>query len=123
MKLKLFILLVTIATIVVGMFTWFSSNHEHNNDFTLPFILSMLLALVFSITTRFEILKIIFATTMGVLLSIIIKIIIDWHYDPTSHNLFPFEIIIDAFWIFIPSVIGVLPAVLFRWITKKRKQN
>src|SRR5438045_2642527 len=121
MKQKLFILLVTIATMVIGMFTWFSSNHEHNNDFTLPLILTLLLAFAFSILTRFKISKIIFATTIGVLLSIIIKINIDWHYDPTPHNLFPFEILIDASLIFTTAVIGVITAILFRWIIKKRK--
>jgi ammonia channel protein AmtB len=122
MKIKLFISLIIIAAIVVGMFTWFSSNHEHDNDFTLLFSLSILLALLFTITTRLEIVRIIFATTIGVLLSIIIKIIIDWHYNPTSHNLFPFEIIIDAFLIFIVTLIGALAGALFRWIIKKRKQ-
>jgi len=105
------------------MFIWFSSNHEHNNDFTIPLTLTLLLAFAFSIITRFKIAKIIFATTIGVLLSIIIKINIDWHYDPTSHDLFPFEILIDAFVIFVTAIIGVLLAVLFRWITKKRNQN
>jgi hypothetical protein len=122
MKPKPFVLLLITATIVVGMFTWFSSNHEHNNDFTLPGILTMLLALVFSIATRLEILKIIFATTGGVLLSLIIKIIIDGYYDPTSHNLWPFEIIIVGFLILVACVVGVLPGVLFR-LLKKRKHN
>src|SRR5204863_7853491 len=95
MKKRFFAFIVLITVVVTGVFIWFSSDHNHNNDFTIPFILSILFVIVYSIFTAFQINKIVSATIIGVIVALIIKIKIDWQYDPTSHNLFPFEIIID----------------------------
>jgi hypothetical protein len=102
------------------MFIWFSSNHNRNNDFTIPFVLSVLCVLAFSILSQLKIRKIVFATTIGVIVALIIKIIIDWQFDPTSHNLFPFEIMIDLISILIASLIGAAVGLIYRKFIKKK---
>src|SRR5678810_539294 len=105
MKTKLFAFIVLITIVVTGICIWFSSDHNHNNDFTIPFFLTVLFVPVFSILTALQIDKIVSATIIGVIIALIIKIIIDWQFDPTSHNLFPFEIVIDIIAISIASLI------------------
>jgi len=121
MKARLFTLLILISGIVVGVCMWLSSYPEVVRMFTLTFYVTILLTLTFSITTKLELIKIIFATMIGSMLAIIIAIMIDGFFDPTSHNLLPFEIAIDVYWLLIACLIGVLGGALFRWI-KKRKQ-
>ena len=122
MKIRLFILLILIASIVIGVSIWLSSYPEVVGIFTLTFNLSVLLTLAFTILTKVELIKIIFATMLSAMFAIIIAIMIDVSFDPTSHNLLPFEIIIDIYWLLIACLIGVLPGALFRWL-KKRKHS
>ena len=120
MKTRLFAFIVLITVVVTGIFIWFSSYHNHNNDFTIPFVLSVLFALTFTILTELQIKKIVFATTIGVIIALIIKIIIDWQFDPTSHNLFPFEILIDLIIISIASLIGAAIGFIYRKFRKRK---
>src|SRR5204862_2260084 len=120
MKKRFFAFIVLITVVVTGIFIWFSSNHNHNNDFTIPFVLSVLFALTFTILTELQIKKIVFATTTGVITALIIKIIIDWQFDPTSHNLFPFEIVIDLLVISIASLIGAAIGFIYRKFRKRK---
>jgi hypothetical protein len=47
-----------------------------------------------------------------------IDIVHDWHHDPTSHNLFPFEFLIYVF-ISAPVLVGGLVGFLFRrWLRR-----
>ena len=120
MKTRLFAFIVLITVVVTGIFIWFSSIHNHNNDFTVPFILSVLSTLSFSILTELQIKKIVFATTIGIMIALIIKIIIDTQFDPTSHNLFPFEIMIDLIFISIASLIGAAIGFIYRKFRKRK---
>ena len=120
MKTRPFPFIVLITLFVTGIFIWFSSIHNHNNDFTIPFFLSVLFVLAFSILTEFQIMKIVVATIIGVIIALIIKIIIDLQFDPASHNLFPFEIIIDSFFILMASLIGAAVGFIYRKFRKKK---
>jgi len=122
MRKSLFAVAVLIAIAVTGMFIWLSTDYNHNNDMTIPFALSVLFALTLSILTELQTKKILFATIIGVLILIIIKIIIDWQSDPTSHNLFPFEILIDLIVISATSLIGVAMGLIYRGL-RRRKSN
>ena len=118
MKTKLFAFIVLITIVVTGICIWFSSEHNRNNDFTIPFFLTVLFVPVFSILTTLQIERIVSATIIGVIVSLIIKIIIDWQFDPTSHNLFPFEIVIDIIFISIASLIGAAIGFIYRKFIK-----
>jgi len=120
MKTRSVAFIVLISVVVTGIFVWFSSNHNHNNDFTIPLVLSVLFALAFSILTELQLRKIVFATTIGVVTALIIKITIDSQFDPTSHNLFPFEIMIDFVLISIASLIGVAIGFIYRKFRKSK---
>ena len=119
-KKRLFAFIVVMGTVVTGIFIWFSSNHNHNNDSTIPVAVAVLFALTFSIVTELQLKKILFATTVGVIIALIIKIIIDLQFDPTSHNLFPFEILIDLIIISIASLIGAAIGFIFRRVRKQK---
>ena len=120
MKTRPFAFIVLITAIVTGLFIWFSSNHNHNSDFTIPIVLSILFTLSFSILTELQTRRIVFATTIGVMIALIIKIIIDTQYGPTSHNLFPFEIIINSIVISIASLIGAAIGLIYRNFIKTK---
>jgi hypothetical protein len=108
------------TVIVTGTFVWFSSNHNPQNDVAIPFVLAVLFGLTLSILTELQIKKILFATTIGVVIALVIKIIIDWQFDPTSHNLFPFEILIDLVIVSIASLIGGAIGFIYRKFIKPR---
>lgn len=118
MKKGSFAFMVLVTVVVTGMFIWFSSNHNHNKDFTIPLVLSILFAVAFSILSGFQINRIAQATTIGVIAALIIKIVIDLQFDRTSHNLFPFEIIIDLILVSIASLIGVVIGAVYRRFIK-----
>ena len=123
MKTRFFAFIVLITIVVTGIFIWFSFIHNHNNDFTIPFVLSVLFTLLFSILTELQIKKIVFATTIGIMIALIIKIIIDTQFDPTSHNLFPFEIMIGLTFISIASLIGAAIGFVYRKFKKRKFFN
>ena len=52
METRLFAFIVLITVVMTGIFIWFSSIHNHNNDFTIPFVLSVLFTLSFKILTE-----------------------------------------------------------------------
>ena len=120
MKTRLFAFIVLITVIMTGIFLWFSSYHNQSNDFTIPFVLSLLFPLAFSILTELKIKRIVFATIIGVIIALIIKIIIDLRFDPTSHNLFPFEIMIDLFIISIASLVGAAIGFIYRKFRRRK---
>ena len=120
MKTRLFPFIILITFLVTGIFIWFSSYHNHNNDFTIPLLLTVFFALAFSILTELQLRKIVLATMIGVIIALIIKIIIDLRFDPTSHNLFPFEIVIGSFIISIGSLIGAAIGFIYRKFRKRK---
>jgi flagellar basal body-associated protein FliL len=65
MKKRLFAFIVLMTIVVTGIFTWFSSSHNHDSDPAIPFALAVLFALTFSILTELQLRIIPFATTIG----------------------------------------------------------
>jgi predicted neutral ceramidase superfamily lipid hydrolase len=120
MKKRLFAFIVQMTIVVTGIFIWFSSNHNRDNDPAIPSALAVLFALTFSILTELQLRIILFATTIGVEVALVIKIIIDWRFDPTSHNLFPLEVLIDLIIILIASLIGVAIGFIYRKFRKRK---
>jgi len=123
MKKRPLLFIVLITVVVTGIFIWFSSNHNSNGDLTISFVLSGLFALAFSILTGLQLRKIVLATMIGAIMALIIKIIIDWQFDPTSHNLLPFEILIDLVIISIASLIGTGIGLVYRKVRKRKKTD
>lgn len=66
----------------------------------------VLLALSLSLLTKGQEKKIVIIVPSGLIIATIIKIIIDGVSDPTSHNLWPFEIILLAVIGFASAFIG-----------------
>jgi hypothetical protein len=122
-KTKLVIWLVFIAILVAGLPMWFTSNHNHINDLSILLPVALLLAIVFSVLTKLQLKTICFVTVIGVIVSIIIKIIIDTNIDPTSHNLFPFEILIDGFFVLLASLIGAAIGIVIRLLIKSHQEK
>lgn len=120
MKKSLFLVIALVTAIVTGIFIWFSLSHNHNNDFTIPFFLAVFLAFGFSILTQLELSKVVLATTIGETVALMIEIIIDVRSDPSSHNLFPFEVVIDLIVISFASLIGAGIGFIYRKL-KRRK--
>jgi hypothetical protein len=114
------VIIVLATAVATGAFLWFFSNHNHNNDFTIPVSLAILSVLAFSILTELELTRIAFTVIIGVMIALIIKIIIDWQFDPSSHSLFPFEIVIDSFIILVASLIGVAIGLVYRKFIKRK---
>ncbi|HSB94508.1 MAG TPA: hypothetical protein VLC28_15395 [Flavitalea sp.] len=117
--MKSFAGIVFITTIVTGLFTWFSSNHNHNNDIAMTLLLSILFALACDMLTNFDNGKIVFATATGITLALVVKILIDWQFDPTSHNLFPFEIVINFIAASVASLVGIGCGYVYRRIRRR----
>jgi hypothetical protein len=104
MKAKVLALFISVIVIAVPFLI--SSTHNHNNDAGIPLLLSTILALLFVLFIKLEVIISAALTTAGGIIAMIIGMFIDWHYDPTSHNLFPFEIVINTILFFIASIIG-----------------
>ena len=104
MKAKLLALLISVIVIAVPFVI--SSTHNHNNDLGIPLILCTILALLLVLFLKLEVITSAALTTAGGIIAMIIGMFVDWHYDPTSHNLFPFEIVINTILFFIASITG-----------------
>ncbi len=64
-------------------------------------------------------------TTAGFAVAIFLKIVFDLLFvDPTSHNLFPFELVIWGIMAFIPAIAGAfLSSMIFRIINKSHSEK
>jgi membrane associated rhomboid family serine protease len=117
--------LLLITTILIGLAMLFTPGHNHSNDMTLPFIVCALTALLFCLLSGLAFGAILLFTTGGFVLALIFKIIVDGYFDPNSHNLFPFEIVISGTVAFVAAVIGAATGLLLKrlkkvWLDQKR---
>jgi hypothetical protein len=119
LKLGLFI----IAVLAVGLPVWFNANHNHSNDATLTLAIPFMLALVYKMATKLSLRFICVAIITGALAAFVIKMFIDWHFDPTSHNLFPFEIIINGMLISFAVLIGISIGGIIQWLRARRNKS
>jgi hypothetical protein len=114
MKLKPIALLCLTTVVFVESALLLTPGHNHSNDITFPFLVCCLLALLFCVLSNLANETIFKSITLGYVLAIIIKILIDFQFDPTSHNLFPFEIIISSVIGFVAALIGVALGMGFK---------
>jgi hypothetical protein len=99
--------LFMVAVLAEGLPVWFNANHNHANDATLILAIPLMLALVSRLATKRSARFLCFAIVTGALAALVIKMFIDWHFDPTSHILFPFEVIINGLLITFVVLIGM----------------
>ncbi len=118
MKYKEIGLLILFATLLQGAAFLFYPGHNHSNDYTVPFVAGVLLAFLFCSLTRLRLSTIVIIITISNTIALIGKIIVDMQVDPSSHNLFPFEIIITAFIACIAAVIGAAVGLLGKRLRK-----
>lgn len=95
--------------LTAGVPIWFTSYHTFTAKgiILISVILTILLALLFSLITKGQNKKIFYTTVPGFIIATIIKIIIDSISDPSTHNLLPFEMIYYAIISFLAVLIGV----------------
>jgi hypothetical protein len=109
--------LLMISVLTAGAPIWFISYNSFatNRVIMISGILTILLALLFSLLTQKQNKKIIYTIIPGFIIATIIKIIIDSFFDPSSHNLLPFEIVYYT----IIASLAVLMGVAIGFVIKK----
>lgn len=124
-KQKLFIWLLLISILAAGLPIWFTSytNYMNKGEIGFSLLLTILLAVIFTLRTKLQIHTIYFAITLGFIIAIFIKVTIDGQTDPTSHNLLPFEILIDGCSAFGASLIGIAIGSAFQKYKGKHTQQ
>jgi hypothetical protein len=112
-------LLLLITVVSVGAAMFLTQGSEHANDITIPFFLTCFLALFFLLWSERSIGRILFTVTIGYVIASIVKISVDLKVNPTSHNLFPFEVLISGFVGIVAALIGSAIGMIYKWFRKK----
>ncbi len=118
MKAKRIVLLILLATLLQSAALFFYAGHNHSNDYTLPFVAAGLLGFLFCLLTGLRQRTSVIIITIGSIIALISKIIVDTQVDPTSHNLFPFEIVLTALMASIAAISGVAVGLLCKRFRK-----
>lgn len=95
-----------------------SNNGNYTAGVTLPFTVCCLISLSAYLFFDFSTRAILFSAAFGYVLASVLKMVIDWQTDPTSHNLFPFEIIISAIIGLVAGVVGTAAGLILKKIIK-----
>ncbi len=95
----------------------------HPSNYNLLIAASLLLPFAFCLFTNLKIWKATFVTTFAGMIGTIIKIIVDIHKDPTSHNLLPIEIIINTLLIFTISFASAALGTAIKLLIKRNKEK
>ncbi len=119
-RFKQLIFTIVVSILVAGLPIWFKSNDNNANDFLIPLMASLILGITFIVLTKHKISTICYATTFGVIAAIIINITIDTKRDTTSHNLLPFEVLIDTIFVFFASFAGASLGNFIRLLVKRK---
>jgi hypothetical protein len=108
--------LLLISVLTAGAPIWFISYHSFTTKriILISGILTLLLALLSSLSTKDQNKKIFYTIVAGFIVATIIKIIIDTISDPSSHNLLPFEIIYYTIIAFLSAGLGVGVSLLIK---------
>jgi ABC-type Na+ efflux pump permease subunit len=61
---------------------------------------------------------ILLTVTIGYVIALIVKIGFDLQVDPTSHNLFPFEVLISGFVAFVAALLGAAIGMIYKRFRK-----
>lgn len=114
--------LLLISVLAAGLFIGLQSYYAFLKHWNAIAILMILLALSLSLLTTGQEKKIVRIAPAGLILATIVKIIIDGIADPTSHNLWPFEIILLSLLGFAAALIGAGISLVVKWILKSSKK-
>lgn len=107
------ILIIGLGLFVAGIFHW-TIPYSDMNMFSRPFILKWSISAILIAATGVSvfsktILKASLLTTFGFISAVMLRVIYDTTFiDSTSHNLWPFEVIIALMIVFPASLIGAL---------------
>jgi hypothetical protein len=128
MKYKSIVLLLLITVSLVESAMLFTSNNgNHTTDVTLLITICFSIALLVRLSLDFSPRSTLFTTTLGYLLALVIKIVIDLQSDPTSHNLLPFELVISGVvgltGAGVGTAIGSMLRKGVRFVRDKKKRN
>ncbi|HCE58610.1 MAG TPA: hypothetical protein DER09_12480 [Prolixibacteraceae bacterium] len=104
------VVLILLSTLLAGIFRWTVSYEGiENGNHWLFWIIGAALAGIFSVIFERNIFKAAVFITTGFVTAVVFRIIFDIIFiDPTSHNIFPIEIIIWAVLAFIPAILGAV---------------
>ena len=123
-KISVWLLLAIVASLIaMGIPYWLIPYNKLNLPGALiaPGLLvvciSALLLRLFNVAPFWRATRIMAATVPGV---VIIRVLVESLRDPTSHNLWPFEVIIAAFVGFGTAAAGAMAGVLFLKLLKPR---
>ena len=95
MKIKYFIALLFLTVVFTAIpFSYQALHHQTNGTYVSGPVCFILTDIFMYRTSDSKKSTVILASTIGALFSFVIKVGVDWTYDPTSHNLIPFEFII-----------------------------
>lgn len=114
---------IIVVGIIAGVFSyWFNGYNQLTafgiNIYLLLAILSFIGAFMLSLIIHWRVATIALLLSFGVILAISGRVIFDLLRDPTSHNLFPFEMLISLAVSFPCSFVGSFLASLY-----KKKKN
>lgn len=119
-KIIRWLLLINIPIVV--MMTWFNFYHQLKYTEILS-ILILLSGLIFCFKTKLKIWKVCFIVTVAGVAAHILEIIADWHQDPTSHNLLPFEIVIYSLTFFAFSLASCAIGLIIKLLISKKREE
>lgn len=98
------------ALVIAGLPVWFISYHAYTSSMasTVSLVCIFLLSVFFRAWLKNKTGELFLCITGGYLLSVAGKIVIDCIADPTNHNLWPLELVIDGVIISIVAITGIL---------------
>ncbi len=101
---------------------WFSFYHTIS-EFNMFIVSTVVLPFAFCLLTNLKIWKASFITTVAGITGTLIRITLDIHKDPTSHNLLPIEIIINTLLIFTISYASAALGTAIKLLIKRNKEK
>ncbi len=111
-----------IIIILSSLETW-CCIYLHTSQLIMLSVSTILLPFLFCLRTNLKIWKASFVTTIVGILGTLAILIIDIHNDPTSHNLFPFEIVINTLFIFTISFASAALGTAIKLLIKRNKEK
>ena len=110
-------LLFLIATVFSGICILLQPNYPHLMDWKVVAVFQFLLALSLTVLTKQQDKKVRTMVPAGLLTATFIKIIIEGIADPTSHNLWPIELIYLAVIAYPSALIGTGLGLLMKRVS------
>lgn len=123
--LKVVVLIVALIAACTVRFTVSIADLEGTSHSNMWMGVSFLAGIVGGIIYRKDFFVAGFVSTVGFAIAIVLRIVYDLTFvDPTSHNLFPIELVFWSIMAFIPAIAGsFLSTMVFRIINKSRTEK